>query len=373
MVHLEEITDDNEEQKASRAFHHKEHGNICFGKKHYHGAIVEYTRSLNYKQDALVYGNRAQTNINLKRWQSALMDCNRALQLDPKFTKGLYRRALVLDALGLHESAVTDLDRLIKMAGDVAAKTLKEKIGMKKNAPNVTLKCVPRGDELRADDEDWITVDFDEVATLNTSDKINTTASTSASLERKTDETFEPPKIFADFDFAYSKLQHSPSAFAHYCLQIPRERVRFLLDCLFEARHLKLSLHGFLIIEREVSADDLASFFSRLSSINGVDLATMFLEDDEKGYLEELLQRLNLQEIAVNFGLSRSPMETTYGEAIDLKLWYLKLARGLKTVRVAGFRALDENNLQKYISSPIVGSQQIRIFQHDIDFHEIAG
>ncbi|CAJ0952845.1 unnamed protein product, partial [Mesorhabditis belari] len=50
-------------------------------------------------------------------------------------------------------------------------------------------------------------------------------------------------------------------------------------------------------------------------------------------------------------------METTYGEAIDLKLWYLKLARGLKTVRVAGFRALDENNLQKYISSPIVGRE----------------
>ncbi|PIO63681.1 tetratricopeptide repeat protein [Teladorsagia circumcincta] len=69
----------------------KEEGNICFREKRYHKAIELYSQSLQKELSAPVFGNRAQSYVNLERWQEALMDCNRALELDPKFAKALYR------------------------------------------------------------------------------------------------------------------------------------------------------------------------------------------------------------------------------------------------------------------------------------------
>lgn len=77
------------------------------------------------------------------------MDCNKALELDPKFGKALYRfvsfsqlrcvttlksgfpdfrRAQALKKIGLKSSAVEDLDRCLQIAPNTAVKTMMEEL-----------------------------------------------------------------------------------------------------------------------------------------------------------------------------------------------------------------------------------------------------
>ncbi|KAK5981322.1 hypothetical protein GCK32_004371, partial [Trichostrongylus colubriformis] len=97
--------------------------------------------------------NRAQSYLNLEKWPEALMDCNRALELDPNFAKALYRRACALEKMGLKSSAIEDLDRCLKLGPSAAASALKDKLTGKRDVDVIHVACVEKGDELRSDSE----------------------------------------------------------------------------------------------------------------------------------------------------------------------------------------------------------------------------
>ncbi|CAJ0587321.1 unnamed protein product, partial [Mesorhabditis spiculigera] len=283
---------------------HKEKGNEYFRKHHYHNAIVEYTTSLEIRPDKLVFGNRAQSYINLKKWSEALMDCNRALQLDDKLTKALYRRAIALDALGLHQMAVADLDRLIGITNDPAAHAMKEKIGNKQNVPQVILPEVSKGEEFGGEDEPWVECEIKRVGEVaSTSETLPTAGSVPVELAQP--ESLSRPTVFADFETAYSKLRAWPEDFAEYCLSVPTSKIRFLFDGLFETRHLQLFLSGLKKLDLTSRTDQLQAFLGVLSRVDGIPMAVLLLEDEEQEFLSDLLKPLDAghPDVRESFGL----------------------------------------------------------------------
>merc|ERR1712166_483027 len=65
--------------------------------------------------------NLAQCYIKLGELQKALKFCNGALAMDPKNTKGLYRRGLVYNSMGNWGSAEEDLLKALEVVPDDVA------------------------------------------------------------------------------------------------------------------------------------------------------------------------------------------------------------------------------------------------------------
>jgi len=62
-----------------------------------------------------LYGNRAFTNLKLENFGDAIIYATTALQLDPKYVKGYYRRGSAFSALGKYEKALQDFKEAVKL------------------------------------------------------------------------------------------------------------------------------------------------------------------------------------------------------------------------------------------------------------------
>jgi len=72
-------------------------GNEQFGLKDYQQAAVHYTDALSLKDDnAPIYANRAMCWLKLAQAEKALADCDKCLELDPKYVKAHFRRGVAL-------------------------------------------------------------------------------------------------------------------------------------------------------------------------------------------------------------------------------------------------------------------------------------
>lgn len=79
----------------------KENGNQLYKIKQYRSALPLYTEAINLCPDtAAYYGNRAACYIMLNKFEEALEDSRKCVQLDPKFVKGYIRMAKCSLALG---------------------------------------------------------------------------------------------------------------------------------------------------------------------------------------------------------------------------------------------------------------------------------
>lgn len=80
--------------KHEKAGLHKQKGNDFVKNSKWKEAIEEYTTSIKlYPDDAVYYGNRSYCYLQLKLWEAAENDCNRALELKPDYLKVALRRA----------------------------------------------------------------------------------------------------------------------------------------------------------------------------------------------------------------------------------------------------------------------------------------
>jgi len=79
----------------------KENGNQLFKIKQYRSALPLYTEAINLcPETAAYYGNRAACYIMLNRYQEALDDARKSVQLDPTFVRGYVRLVKCGIALG---------------------------------------------------------------------------------------------------------------------------------------------------------------------------------------------------------------------------------------------------------------------------------
>lgn len=89
----------------------KEEGNSHFKGGRYQQAVDIYTSALevdptNKGTNSKLLNNRAMCYSKLKQWQNAIQDCDKAIQLDPSYTKAKKTRAKALGEGGDWEEAV---------------------------------------------------------------------------------------------------------------------------------------------------------------------------------------------------------------------------------------------------------------------------
>jgi DnaJ family protein C protein 7 len=92
----------------------KQEGNAAFKSGRYQEAIDTYTQALavdpsNKNTNSKILQNRALCHSRLKCWKEAIADCEKALELDPSYTKARKTRAKALGENGNWEEAVRDL------------------------------------------------------------------------------------------------------------------------------------------------------------------------------------------------------------------------------------------------------------------------
>ncbi len=77
------------------AMKEKNIGNECFRSKEYKSAITHYSKSISLEEKAVTYGNRANAFMKLSKLSEAMADVNRALAINPAYTKALARRGMI--------------------------------------------------------------------------------------------------------------------------------------------------------------------------------------------------------------------------------------------------------------------------------------
>ncbi|KAK4697300.1 serine/threonine-protein phosphatase 5, partial [Lecanoromycetidae sp. Uapishka_2] len=79
-------------------------------------AIEAYTKAIDlYDQDPTYYSNRAQANIKLEQYGYAIADATKAVELDSKYIKGYYRRAIAYTAILKSREALKDWRTAVKL------------------------------------------------------------------------------------------------------------------------------------------------------------------------------------------------------------------------------------------------------------------
>lgn len=79
----------------------KESGNHLYKFKNYKGALIMYDEAIKLcPENAAYYGNRSACYMMLGMYKKALDDAQKAVALDPTFTKGYIRIAKCCIALG---------------------------------------------------------------------------------------------------------------------------------------------------------------------------------------------------------------------------------------------------------------------------------
>lgn len=91
----------------------KEEGNAAFKAGRYQEAIDTYTKALeidpsNKNTNSKILQNRALCQTRLKNWTPAIADCDKALELDPSYTKARKTRAKAMGESGNWEEAVRE-------------------------------------------------------------------------------------------------------------------------------------------------------------------------------------------------------------------------------------------------------------------------
>ncbi|XP_010187312.1 PREDICTED: sperm-associated antigen 1 [Mesitornis unicolor] len=100
-------------EKIFIATHEKEKGNEAFAIGDYVEAVTYYTRSISVIPTAAAYNNKAQAEIKLQDWDSALQDCEKVLDMEPGNVKALIRRATVHGQLQNYQAAIEDLNKVL--------------------------------------------------------------------------------------------------------------------------------------------------------------------------------------------------------------------------------------------------------------------
>ena len=73
----------------------KELGNKAFSDGRYTEALEHYSKAIEMSTESpnhVYYSNRAQVYIVLTKYQNAIEDCDKSLQIDANFIKSFYRK-----------------------------------------------------------------------------------------------------------------------------------------------------------------------------------------------------------------------------------------------------------------------------------------
>ena len=96
-------------------------GNAYRDLKRYNEAIVDYNKVMELDpKDALAYKNRGLAYYSLKRYDEAIADCNKAIELDPKDAMIYHNRGVAYRDLERDDEAIADYNKAIELDPNLA-------------------------------------------------------------------------------------------------------------------------------------------------------------------------------------------------------------------------------------------------------------
>lgn len=122
-------TMDPANSNPSRAEELKVLANEAFKAHKFAQAIDLYTQAIDLNGDNAVYwANRALAHTKLEEYGSAIIDATKAVEIDPKYSKGYYRRGAAYLAMAKFKEALKDFQQVKKLCPNDpdASKKLKE-------------------------------------------------------------------------------------------------------------------------------------------------------------------------------------------------------------------------------------------------------
>jgi len=124
---------DNLMQDAEK---HKLQGNIFFKRQQYEEAIKEYTTAIIKNSKNIVYfTNRALCYIRLKKFEEAINDCKRAVEIDNKSLKGNYLLGQAIAESSNSPARLNEAIKVLRVAYD-------QSIRQRKNDSNEIAKTI---------------------------------------------------------------------------------------------------------------------------------------------------------------------------------------------------------------------------------------
>ena len=99
----------------------KQKGNDCIRERNYQEAMGYYTDALRHDPSShTVYSNRSLAHSKLGRFDAALKDANKCIELAPGFARGYVRKSVALIGQGEYEKAMTASEEGYKLRGSDA-------------------------------------------------------------------------------------------------------------------------------------------------------------------------------------------------------------------------------------------------------------
>ncbi|KAG8185576.1 hypothetical protein JTE90_023278 [Oedothorax gibbosus] len=99
----------------------KNSGNESFKKGDFKEAITFYTKAMNtcpliYPSDrSILYANRAASRISIDKKEEAILDCNKAIELNPQYLKAILRRAQIHRKMDSLEKSLEDYQKVLEL------------------------------------------------------------------------------------------------------------------------------------------------------------------------------------------------------------------------------------------------------------------
>ncbi|KAL2651656.1 hypothetical protein R1flu_019784 [Riccia fluitans] len=94
----------------------KAQANEAFQAHRFARAVELYTKAIELNsENAVLYANRAFAHTKLEEYGSAISDASRAIEINPKYVKGYYRRGAAYLAMGKEKEALKDFRQVAKI------------------------------------------------------------------------------------------------------------------------------------------------------------------------------------------------------------------------------------------------------------------
>uniref|UniRef100_A0A915PM00 RNA polymerase II-associated protein 3 n=1 Tax=Setaria digitata TaxID=48799 RepID=A0A915PM00_9BILA len=283
MVEIESST------TAVAAERYRAEGNEHFRSGRYHNAIKSYTKSLECHETSLVLANRAQAYLNTKQYERALMDSAKALELDGKNVKAIFRYTKALRNLNLYEIAAEKIEKIDSInPKNKEVVELKESVQGKKNCVELRLSCGDRDEFLRSKvpliEITNVAIVNVEIAEQGVTENISSTVINVHFAEQESSSLQIPPPPTTSFSFIsdFQKLKEKPVAFAEYFLALHTTSYKELLDEVIETEMIKCLLDGFDTLANQSNVSQLLECLVKLADVSRFDIAMMFLDEASK-------------------------------------------------------------------------------------------
>lgn len=114
-------TEDDAEKNRQKSLELKKEGNTAFKEANLEESIRLYTEALNVcplscKNDrSVLYSNRAASKIKLEDNENAVLDCTKAIELDPKFVRPYLRRGKLYRELDKLQESLDDYQKVVEL------------------------------------------------------------------------------------------------------------------------------------------------------------------------------------------------------------------------------------------------------------------